>query len=469
MSGRLRLRDVADCGATIERLVAAGQREAAAVEKARRFAACAKALGEAGAGDDAKVRAFFVPGRLELLGKHTDYAGGRSIIAAVEQGFCLAAAPRGDDQIHAFALDVGEDRRFVLSGELSPTVGHWSNYLMTAARRVARNFPGPLRGASVAFSSDLPVAAGMSSSSALMVSNFLALSAINRLADRQEYRREIQGAESLAGYLGTMENGQSFGSLAGDKGVGTFGGSEDHVAMLCSRAGALAQYSYCPVRLERRIELPGEYVFAIAASGVVAAKTGQAMAKYNRASALARAVVAAWNEATGRDDPHVAAALASDELEAAARRMRDALRSCGGAEGFTCEQLARRFEHFLTENERVIPPAAEALARGDVAEFARHADRSQEAAEVLLGNQIAETSFLARSAREAGAAAASGFGAGFGGSVWALVREDQARAFLGRWEQAYRQGHPEPAQRAGFFLTRPGPPALELGRGAAVV
>ena len=47
---------------------------------------------------NARHSAFFVPGRIEVLGKHTDYAGGSSLVVAAEQGFCLVAAPR--DQLH---------------------------------------------------------------------------------------------------------------------------------------------------------------------------------------------------------------------------------------------------------------------------------------------------------------------------------------------------------------------------------
>jgi len=456
----VRARELSDASACGRLLAIGGQPPAVAEQKARRFAACVEALSAAGVTADAPVHALFVPGRIEVLGKHTDYAGGRSVVAAVERGICLVAAGREDANVRAIALDVGGQCEFAFSPDLKPTVGDWSNYPMTVARRVARNFPGPLRGAAIAYSSDLPVAAGMSSSSTVMVASFLALAAINRLAERDEYRREIRDAESLAGYLGTIENGQDFGGLLGDRGVGTFGGSEDHVAMLCSSPGALKQYAYCPVRFERLIEMPGDYAFAIAASGVVAEKTGEAMAKYNRASALARAAVAAWNAATGRDDAHLAAALADDP--AAAERMRRALADGPGAEGFAAADLARRFEHFHTENEQVIPAASDALAAGDVEAFGRLVDRSQSAAETLLQNQVPETAFLARSARTCGAAAASAFGAGFGGSVWAMVRRGNGPALLDRWRAAYAEAFPDPARRAAFFLTAPGCAAFEL-------
>jgi galactokinase len=119
---------------------------------------------------------------------------------------------------------------------------------MTVARRLAMNFPGELIGADIGFASDLPPSAGLSSSSALIVAFFLALANVNWLTDHLAYQQNISNREDAAGYLGTIENGQSFGTLAGDRGVGTFGGSQDHTAILCARAGMLRQYSFCPVR-----------------------------------------------------------------------------------------------------------------------------------------------------------------------------------------------------------------------------
>lgn len=458
------LDSLSDAAATRARLAARGLGGAAAEAKAERFARCARALAGAGAAPDGAAHAFFVPGRIEVLGKHTDYAGGRSIVAAAERGFCLVAVPRGDSGVRAFALDLDDACEFAFSADLAPTVGHWSNYPMTVARRLAKNFPGRLRGADVAFSSDLPSAAGMSSSSALMVATFLALSAVNRLGERPAYRANIAGPESLAEYLGTVENGQTFGTLAGDKGVGTFGGSEDHTAMLCSRPGHLIQYAYCPTRPERRIAVPRGCVFAIAASGIAAEKTGRAMAQYNRASRLASAVAEAWRQATGRPDVTIADALASagaagDGAEAMRRVL--AARPAGGP--FSAAELLARFEHFLAESVEIVPAAGDALAAGDLEAFGHQVDRSQQVAETLLGNQVPQTVFLARAGRELGASAASGFGAGFGGSVWALVRDADAPAMLDRWAARYREAFPAEAGQALFFLSRAGPAAFELG------
>ncbi len=459
MSERTTLGELADAKGLIDRLTELGLSGAAAGEKAEMFAAAGGTLLKAGVPGDAAAQAFFVPGRIEVLGKHTDYAGGRSIVATTERGFCVVAADRDDATVRVFADAAEEKAQFRIDPGLSPTVGHWSNYPMTVARRLARNFGAPLRGAEIAFRNDLPPAAGMSSSSALLVSSYLVLAGVNGLERREEYRTNIDSPEALAGYLGTIENGQSFGTLAGDKGVGTFGGSEDHTAILCCRPGQLAQYSYCPVRAERSIELPPEYVFAVASSGVVAEKTGSAREKYNRASALARAAVEVWNAATDRSDAHLAAAVAS--APDAPDRLREVLASAEGA-AFPPEQLVRRFEHFFAESEEIIPVASDALASGDVEEFGRQVDRSQELSETLLGNQVEQTVFLARSAREVGAAAASAFGAGFGGSVWALVKADAAERMVEEWSERYGDAFPQASCGSHFMLTRPGPAAFAL-------
>jgi len=451
--------DVTDRRALVEALAESGLSKPACRDKAALLAKAADALASEGvavAADEA--RAYFVPGRIEVLGKHTDYAGGSSIVAAAERGLCLVVVPRDDNRVRVIDPVFADRAEFPLDPELVPRRGHWSNYPMTVARRVTRNFPGTRRGADIALCSDLSPAAGMSSSSALIVAVFLALSEGNALYDRPEFRDNVRDPADLAGYLGTVENGQTFGTLEGDRGVGTFGGSEDHTAILTCRPGHLSQYAYCPVRFERAIRLPEGFTFAIGVSGVVAEKTGAAQEKYNRASRLAARIAELWRQATGRDDPHLAAALATGPD--AAGRLRQVVQSAASIAERPA--LADRLEHFLAENEEILPAAGDALAVGDVTSFGEWVDRSQQAAEELLGNQVPETIFLARSARDGGAVAASAFGAGFGGSVWALIETDAAEVFLTAWANAYRANFPHHAPRTAFFPTPPAPAAFQI-------
>ncbi len=400
-----------------------------------------------------------MPGRVEVLGKHTDYAGGRSLLATVERGFCLAAVPRQDATIRIVDASSREQAAFPFSPDLAPTGGHWSNYPMTVARRLARNFPGPLRGADITLWSDLPAAAGMSSSSAMMIAIFKALAHVNRLAERAVYREHLAAPAALAAFLATVENGQSYGPLAGDRGVGTFGGSEDHTAICCCQPGRLHVFSFCPVRLEQVIAFPANSVLAIASSGVLAEKTGEAMAKYNRASRLVSALLELWKAHTGRDDRCLADAARS--ASDAPQRLRQIVADRPNPL-FDAPALLRRFEQFLGENEQIIPAACAALAQGDLGRFGSLVDKSQELAEEFLQNQVPQTIYLVRAARQCGAAAASAFGAGFGGSVWALVKAAAADEFLAAWADAYRRTYPAEVSRSSFFLSGAGTALIEL-------
>ena len=143
--------DLTDVDELATQLFTTGLSRGACESKARLFARAASALsitGEAGSGQP--PLAFFVPGRIEVLGKHTDYAGGRTMVAAVERGFCIAALPRDDRQIVVIDAANGETIVFLADPDLQPQAGSWSNYPMTVARRVARNFPGAVRGADIA-------------------------------------------------------------------------------------------------------------------------------------------------------------------------------------------------------------------------------------------------------------------------------------------------------------------------------
>jgi galactokinase len=135
----------------------------------------------------------------------------------------------------------------------------------------------------------------------------------------------------------------------------------------------------------------------------------------------------------------------------------------GSSQTFTATDLERRLQHFLLENETLVPAASRALAAGDIESFGQIADASQRGAEDLLQNQVSETVSLARMARELGAAAASAFGAGFGGSVWALVKQSDAPSFSERWQAQYRTvASRSVLARGSFFVTAAGPPATTL-------
>lgn len=503
--------DLRDADAAAARLARAGMAQTAARRHGAHIAECARVLCEAAAavsegatGSHCATSAWFVPGRIEVLGKHTDYAGGRSLLSAVERGFCIVAIPRPDDRV--VLHDVAGAARLVLAadGALAAAPGSaappradagpaWTVYPRTVVARLARDFPGARAGADIAFISDLPQAAGLSSSSAFVTAVFLALAGVRGLDATAAYRSHIAGREDLADYLGAVENGGPFRTLPGGSGVGTRGGSEDHVALLCARPASLVQYAFRPVRFERTVPLPHDHVFVVAACGVAAEKSGAALAAYNRVADLASELERLWRThagasgsgratvkagARGRD---VAEQVESEQVEAARHsggrdeaalgtllasapdaydRLRGIVERHAPVESRAV--LSRRLEQFAAETFEIIPAAADALARGDIAGFGAQVDRSHDLAERLLGNQVPETMHLFRSARRFGAVAASAFGAGFGGSVWALVRAAEAEPFVGEWRADYVRGFPDRARAADFFIAAAGGGAVRI-------
>ncbi|HKB46099.1 MAG TPA: hypothetical protein VKC57_00270, partial [Ktedonobacterales bacterium] len=345
-----------------------------------------------------------------------------------------------------------------LAADAAPKGPPWSSYVAAVARRFARDFPAARTGVDVRLRSTLPPSAGLSSSSALVVAIGSALVGANDMENHPPWQAAVPNAIARAEYFAAMETGAPFASFSGDPGVGVRGGAQDHVAIVCAEAESIGQFSYLPARLERRVSWPSDYVLAIGVSGIRATKTGNVQEQYNRASDAMRALLRAWNAATGRDDATLSAALAggSDAAEYLARLAK------AGVEEFGADYLVPRLAQFRVEIETIVPGVGDSIRHRDFPALGRFVDRSQEMAERALGNQVPETIMLARSAREGGAVAASAFGAGFGGAVWAMVSADGAEQFLRDWRARYEAAFPARCTAAKWLLTRPAGPAREL-------
>lgn len=398
---------------------------------------------------------WYVPGRLEVFGKHTDYGGGEVLVAAASRGFAVSAAPRDDGRLRV--VDVPNRVTLELDAEdAGPPRTGWTSYLQVTRRRLAANFPGAPLGLDVAFASDLPRAAGMSSSSALVTAIASALVARGALTSRPEWIAGIRTPEDHATYLGCIENGADFGTLRGTSGVGTHGGSEDHTGILLSEAQHLGHFRFVPTARLARVPVPSGWTFVVATSGVHADKAGSVRDRFNRAAFGVRALLGLWNASAATPALSLAAALAMPDAEARLRR----LVSTAAPVGWTADALTRRLDHFLAENA-IVRDAVEAVRRGDAAALGALAAASQRHAEEALGNQVPETSALAAVARECGAHGATSFGAGFGGGVWALVDHDDVDGFARAWADAYRRRCPH-VTNVAVLLVCPGPGVLTL-------
>ena len=531
-------------------------------------------LGGAKEAGDLEATAFWVPGRVEVVGKHTDYAGGRSLLGAVTKGFAIVTTARADGKVGVytqFADDTEDARELEVTASLEalhavqklPTMeGGWAAYPASAIQRLASNF-AITKGADISMECNLPEASGMSSSSAVICYMWLVLDHYNGIsASSEAYARSIRSVEELYTFLGNIENGKDFKPghptecLAGSGGVGTFGGSEDHTAIMSCEKGRLNMFSYCPTHHERAVDVDGDVRFIIAVSGAKAEKTQGSMQDYNDACQLAAWAAAAYtvakadqiaaggaggkgadldiaaiygdvpcynaavpnlSEVVARECKEDGAAANSPAVRARILALLGDLEAAGGGAGaagsmgfkaavkarfegspldvgagfdsdrITMDVLKVRFEQFFDESEDIVPAVAEAFAARDYDTLGKLCDASHQFTVEKLKNTIPETAWLPRWARNtllqeeegkggdgqaaaggasAPALAASAFGAGFGGSCWALVEAERADAFCAEWRAAYDTAFPpkEGDLTREFFVMGPAPGAFALGQ-----
>lgn len=200
-----------------------------------------------------------VPGRVNLIGEHIDYHNLPVLPIAIGRSVRVTWHARTDRLIHA-ASDAYGTREFEWTANLAPVAdGDWENYLRAAARTVQRKW-GLGYGVEAQIASDLPSAAGLSSSSALLVAVTLALLRANGHDPSFEELMEV------------LPEGEHF--------VGTRGGGMDHAACLASRAGCASLIGFQPVSV-RHIAIPPDWAFLAAHSLVTAEKSGAAREAYN--------------------------------------------------------------------------------------------------------------------------------------------------------------------------------------------
>lgn len=394
------------------------------------------------------TRQLFVPGRIELFGKHVDYGGGISMTCAIEEGITAEVEPIDVPVLDLEDRKTGRRARVPLRRDARPGGAHGGTYIAAVARRLARDF-GPLRkGVRVVSESTLPRSAGLSSSSAFVTMLTMAVAEANGLTERPEWQRYLGDRLALAEYCGAVETGGVFGPWSGERGVGTRGGAQDHVAILCNADAHVGVYGYLPARAVGSAPFPSQWALLVATSGVRATKTGAAQADYNRAADLVHGLLARWNAVQRRQDVSLAAVLASGpdaraELDRIVQASSDA------------PVLAARLAQFERETAHVVPGALEAIRTADAAALRQWAVESMQGAETALRNQVPETMFLARSAVAAGAHASSAFGAGFGGAVWAICDVHEVDAVGERWRALYARHFPARAGKAEWLRLRP--------------
>jgi galactokinase len=344
-----------------------------------------------GAAPSLEVRA---PGRVNLIGEHIDYNDLPVLPMAVQRATTLLVRERSDARVRL--ANTGphyEAREFELAETIEPWAqGDWGNYAKAAAQLLARE-TGVRRGVDVLVNGDIPPAAGLSSSSALVVAVGLALAHANDVE-----LEALHFAEQMA---------------RAERYVGTNSGGMDQAICMAGRAGHAVRIEFAPLRAEP-IPCPSDWRFVVAHSLVEADKSGAARAHYNARRADCDLAL-----------EHV---LRSPELEGAPRTYRGLL------EGFGPERLAwiaqrtldgrllARFLHQSSEFARV-RRACKCLRAGDAEGFGAAMNDSHASLRDDYEVSCPQLDALVDAARASGALGARLTGAGFGGCIVALALE----------------------------------------------
>ena len=279
------------------------------------------------------------PGRVNVIGEHTDYNGLPVMPVALDREIVICLSARADNQVRLTNLDVRfEPVRFALSGSIDPyQTGHWANYAKAAAQAlwqwVEQESPAwlPLRGLSGCVAGNIPPGSGLSSSSALVVAAAVALVEVNTLPIR---------AAQLADLL-----------ARGERYVGTEGGGMDQAVSLLAEAGSALKIDFFPLRT-RPVRLPVDHLLVVANTMVSANKTGGARVAYNTRLAECRHGVELLIAISRKQHPDVEDAALLSDIVRIVPEWRDALEQmpssavslseAAGMTGLTQEELTRR-------------------------------------------------------------------------------------------------------------------------------
>ena len=253
-----------------------------------RYQACRETLVEFARvyGLDNEVIIVRSPGRINLMGRHVDHRGGHNNLMAINKEVIMAVEERPDNNVALHNVDfqqfkfrtfnIGEEVASLDWDDWISTIhsekvvrmvreagGDWANYIKAAALRLQEKFRNRrVRGMNVMVSGNIPIGAGLSSSSAMVVG----------------------AAEAICEVNGLNITPQQFVNLCGEGEwfVGTRGGSGEHAAIKLSRRGAIAHVNFYDFQVESVVPFPEGYRLVVCASGIQAKKAENARDIFNQ-------------------------------------------------------------------------------------------------------------------------------------------------------------------------------------------
>jgi galactokinase len=342
---------------------------------------------------------FRAPGRVNVIGEHTDYNDGFVMPAAIEFYTWVAAAKRGDRVLEAYSDHFDEKISLSLDGLAGPPRRHWSDFIRGVAA-VLQNAGYNLAGANLLIHGEIPLGAGLSSSASLEVATALALGSLSGIdIPRLDLVKLCQKAEHE--YVGTR-----CGIM--DQFIAVFGAA-GHALMLDCRS---LEYRLLPVPRDLRLVVCNSMVRHELASG-----------EYNRRCADCEEGVKLLR-------PHLPGIRALRDVSVA---------DLEAWKQVLPATVYRRCRHVVTENQRVLA-AAKALQSGDADQFGHLMYQSHASLRDDYQVSCRELDLLVDLASSSsGVYGARMTGGGFGGCTVNLLKADASDSFAEHISQAYQQ------------------------------
>lgn len=335
-------------------------------------------------GDGATL--FASPGRINLIGEHTDYNGGFVFPGAVDKGIVAAIRLNGTQTVRAFALDLNESAEFGLNEEDKPSQS-WACYIFGVCREIQKR-GGTIGGFDTVFAGDVPLGAGMSSSAALESTFAFALNELYNLGiEKFELARIGQSTEhNYCGVnCGIMDQ---FASVHGKAG---------HLMRLDCRSMEYSYFPFDPTKYGYRLVLVNSCV-----------KHELVGSPYNDRRASCE---------------RVAAVLGQEFLRGATMEQLEAVKDQISEEDYL------RARYVIGEEQRVLD-VCEALEKGDYETVGERMYQTHWGMSSDYEVSCEELDFLATVAKECGVTGSRIMGGGFGGCTINLVKEQLYDSFI---------------------------------------
>jgi galactokinase len=342
------------------------------------------------------------PGRVNLIGEHTDYNGSFVFPGAIDKGMTAAIRFNGTDKVRAYAIDLDESAEFGLNEEDLPKEG-WARYIFGVCREIIKR-GGSVKAFDTVFTGDVPLGAGMSSSAALESTYAFALNDMLNLGiDKFELARIGQSTEHnyVGVKCGIMDQ---FASLFGKKG---------HLIRLDTKT---MEYAYFPFD-------PQGYKLVLLDTVVKHELASSAYNKRRESCEHAARTIA-------KRHPQV------EFLRDASMEMLNEVRAEISEEDYM------RARYVIEETQRV-RDVSDALERGDYETVGEKMYETHHGMSKLYEVSCEELDFLNEVAREHGVTGSRVMGGGFGGCTINLVKDELYNSFIADAKEQFsaRFGH----------------------------